>query len=183
VARSTTAVGGSSVVWPATAGREGTLRKLLFLLLPVALLALSTTTASATGKPQRLYGPLPQPLVNSGSCAFDIDVKVVRNNEYVTSFYDANGNLARQLVNGALVVTLTNLQNGRAITVNISGPGYLTFNADGSILERLEGNSAVFFPGSFWLTSGRVDEKILPDGTAVLLRSSGNRQDVCAMLA
>ena len=159
------------------------MKKLFSVLLPTVLILLSTSTAFAAGKPERLYAPLPQPLVVSGSCAFDVDVTVIRNNEYTTNFYDANGNLVRQLVNGALVVALTNLQNGHSITVNVSGPGYLTFNADGTILQKTEGQSALFFPGAFWLTSGRFDVLFSPGADPVLVRSSGNRQDVCAMLA
>src|SRR5438876_10395152 len=90
------------------AGERGPMKKLL-LLLPVVLVLLSTSTVSASGKPERIPAPIPQPLVVSGSCSFDVDVKVVKNNEYFINFYDANGNLVRQLVGGSLVVTLTNL--------------------------------------------------------------------------
>jgi len=157
--------------------------KKLLLLLPVVLVLLSTSTAFASGKPERIPAPLPQPLVTSGSCTFDVDVKVVKNNEYFINFYDANGNLVRQLVGGSLVVTLTNLSNGHAITVNISGPGYATFNADGSYVQRYEGSAAIPLPGRFLLTNGRVDVEYFPNADPVVLRMSGAQRDACALLA
>ena len=80
--------------------------KKLLLLLPFVLVLLSTSTVFASGKPERVFAPIPQPIVVSGSCAFDVDVSVVKNNEYFINFYDANGNLVRQLVGGSLVITL-----------------------------------------------------------------------------
>ena len=157
--------------------------KKLLLLLPVVLVLLSTSTVSASGKPERIPAPIPQPLVVSGSCSFDVDVKVVKNNEYFINFYDANGNLVRQLVGGSLVVTLTNLSNHHSITVNISGPGYATFYADGSFIQRFEGNAAIFLPNLFILTSWRVDVKTFPDGHSAILRMSGTQQDVCALIS
>ena len=97
--------------------------------------------------------------------------------------FDANGNLVRQLVNGSLVVTFTNLSNRHAITVNISGPGYATFYADGSFIQRFEGNAAIFLPNLFILTSGRVDLKTFPDGSSVIVRMSGSQRDVCALIS
>jgi len=157
--------------------------KKLLLLLPVVLVLLSTSTALASGKPERVFAPIPQPLVVSGSCSFDVDVTVVKNNEYFKNFNDANGNLVRQLVNGSLVVTLTNLSNGHSITVNISGPAYATFNADGSYVQKYEGLSAIFLPNLFILTSGRVDVEYFPDADPVILRMSGSQRDVCTLIA
>ncbi|TMF86694.1 MAG: hypothetical protein E6I07_08210 [Chloroflexi bacterium] len=157
--------------------------KKLLLLLPVVLVLLSTSTVFASGKPERAFAPIPQPLVISGSCSFDVDATVVKNNEYFKTFIDANGNLVRQLVNGSLVVTFTNLSNRHAITVNISGPGYATFYADGSFIQRFEGNAAIFLPNLFILTSGRVDLKTFPDGSSVIVRMSGSQRDVCALIS
>jgi hypothetical protein len=157
--------------------------KKLVLLLPVVLVLLSTSTAFASGKPERIYAPIPQPFVVSGSCSFDVDVHVVKNNEYFKTFTDANGNVVRQLVNGSLVVTLTNLSNGHAITVNVSGPGYTTVYADGSFIQRFEGLGAIFLPNLFILTSGRVDVKTFPDGHSVIVRMSGSQRDVCALIS
>src|SRR5438552_15082598 len=153
-----------------TGRRRGDSMKKLLLLLPVVLVLLSTSTVSASGKPERIPAPIPQPLVVSGSCSFDVDVKVVKNNEYFINFYDANGNLVRQLVGGSLVLTLTNLSNHHSITVNVSGPAYATFNADGSYILKYEGLSGIFFPNLFILTSGRVDVEYFPDADPVILR-------------
>ena len=157
--------------------------KKLLVLLPVVLVLLSTSTAFASGKPERIYAPIPQPFVVSGSCSFDVDVIVVKNNEYFINFYDANGNVVRQLVGGSLVVTLTNLSNHHSITVNVSGPAYATFNADGSYVQKYEGLSAIFLPNVFILTSGRVDVEYFPDADPVILRMSGSQRDVCTLIA
>jgi hypothetical protein len=156
--------------------------KKVLLLLPIVLALLSTSSVFASGKPQRIYAPLPQPLILSGSCSFDVDISVVKNNEYVLNFYDANGNLVRQLISGSLVVTLTNLTNHHSITVNISGPGYATFNADGSFVQRYEGLSAIPLPKQLLLTDGRVDVEYFLNADPVVLSMSGTQRDACAML-
>src|SRR5438067_13855331 len=97
--------------------------KKLLLLLPVVLVLLSTSTVFASGKPERAFAPIPQPLVISGSCSFDADATVVKNNDYFKTFTDAHGNLVPELLNASLVVTFTTLRNPHAITVTISGPG------------------------------------------------------------
>jgi hypothetical protein len=66
--------------------------------------------------------------------------------------------------------------------LNVSGPGYFTFNPDGSFMERLEGNSVVFVPGQLILSSGRIDVEQLPNANPVIVRTSGNQRDLCAML-
>jgi hypothetical protein len=157
--------------------------KKLVLLLPVVLVLLSTTPGLASGKPERGFAAIPQPLVISGSCSFDVDVIVVKNNEYFKSFTDANGNVVRQLINGSLVVTLTNLSNSHAITVNISGPSYTTVYADGSFIQRYAGLGAIFLPNLFILTSGRVDVKTFPDGHSAIVRMSGTQRDICALIS
>jgi hypothetical protein len=157
--------------------------KRLLLLLPVVLVLLSTSTVFASGKPERIYAPIPQPLVASGSCSFDVGVTAVKNNEYSINFYDASGKLARQLINGSLIVTLTNLTNQHSITVNISGPSLITFNSDGSFVQRYEGLSAIPLPNRFILTNGRVDVMYFPAADPVVLSASGTQRDVCAMIA
>lgn len=157
--------------------------KKLLVFLPVVLVLLSTSNVFASGKPVRLVAPLPQPLVVSGSCTFDVDVKVIRNDEFTTSFFDASGNLVRQLTTGALVVSLTNLSNGHSVTVNISGPSTATFNGDGPFVQRFEGLSALPLPHQFLLTSGRVDIEFFPNADPVILSMSGTQTDLCAVLA
>jgi hypothetical protein len=157
--------------------------KKALLLLPVVLVLLSASTVFASGKPQRIYAPLPPSFVTSGNCTFDVGVTVVTNNEYSINFYDANGNLVRQLIDGSLVVTLTNLTNQQSIRVNISGPALITFNADGSFVQRYEGLSAIPLPNRLILTSGRVDVEYFPNADPVVLRMSGTQSDACAMLA
>ena len=85
---------------------------------------------------------------------------------------------------------MTNLVTGKTIVVNISGPGQLTFGADGSFTRvghwelELGGNPAVLptiEPGLF-LTQGRFVFSISASGVRTFT-STGNTIDLCAQLA
>jgi hypothetical protein len=123
-----------------------------------------------------------------GSCSFDVDLHIIRNNEFITTFSDG-----RQLITGALVVSLTNVDTGKAITLNISGPVFFTPHEDGSLTVALNGRSLVFFaagdlgPGSagvLELTSGPAVIEFDANGSAVsYTKASAATVDLCAVLA
>lgn len=123
-----------------------------------------------------------------GSCSFDVDLHIVRNDEFITTFRDG-----RQLITGALVVSLTNVDTGKTITLNISGPVFVSPHEDGSQTLELSGRSLVFFaagalgPGSagvLELTSGPAVIEYAADGSAVsYTKASAAAVDLCPVLA
>jgi hypothetical protein len=96
------------------------------------------------------------------------------------------------IVQGHLVVELTNVETGASITRNISGPGVFTFGSDGSTTLTAWGQWSFFFfpdqlgpdaPGSLVLNRGRTVLLIDADGFhQTILSRTGTQEDLCAAL-
>jgi hypothetical protein len=166
--------------------RPGTL-----LAAPVVAAALILAAAAPASADEPLREPFPaEDFTVSGSCDFDVRFHTVENKAFIKSYFDDDGNLTRQIVNGRFVVELTNLETLESIVYNISGPGFLTFFEDGSVDFILGGRSATFFfPGEvedlplLWVNSGQVTTHFDPEGTVVGVEQVGDVEDVCAALA
>jgi hypothetical protein len=156
------------------------MRRLGLLGAVVAALVLGASPALGGDRPIRalidqsgLSFTLPAP----DFCAFDVQLTVIVNREYETVFPVAPDGSQKVLINGTLVVQLTNLVTNKTLLVNASGPGYFTFYADGSATVIGEGLSLVFFPGqSIRLVAGQVD---FATGAVV----AGHSTDFCARLS
>jgi len=120
-----------------------------------------------------------------GICDFSVGYTIVQNNEYTLTYVDASGNRVRSLTQGRLVVTFANASNGsQSMTLNISGPGLTTYNADGSLTIIFLGRSAIFLEGQIVLSSGRVVVVASdPLAVGILLLAAGNQSNLCTMLA
>src|SRR6266536_3109146 len=92
----------------------------LMAALPV-LLATSPATLAAASPPTRELLTYEAGTI-TGVCSFDVQESFPQNGEYLTTFYDRNGNVTTQFVTGPLRDTLTNLRTGYSISVNIPGP-------------------------------------------------------------
>ena len=157
--------------------RPGTL--LAGAVVAAALILAAAAPASAD-KPLR--EPFPSEDFDiSGSCDFDVSIHTLENKEFIKSYFDDDGNLTRQIVNGRLVIELTNLETGESIVYNISGPGFITFFEDGSLDFVLGGRSLLFFfPGEVedlplvFVNSGQVTMHIDPETTSGC-RAGGSR--------
>jgi hypothetical protein len=102
---------------------------------------------------------------------------------------DANGDIV-QLISGTLVVRFTNLETGRSITINSSGPARIVLHPNGSFTAEYLGRSTfTFFPTDVpvgpltVLNSGRMVIDFAPTGQAVLVSRTGHQEDLCAALA
>jgi hypothetical protein len=71
-------------------------------------------------------------------CGFEIRVSPVTNREYTKVLKTADGSMTF-LTTGALKISYTNLQTGKTITANRSGPGKTTVFADGSEFVAAKG--------------------------------------------
>jgi hypothetical protein len=158
----------------------------------VALVLLTLTLATpAMAKPTRVPAPAtPGELV--GTCPFTVSFTFPRNDEYSILFGDPEAP-SHVITTGAFWVTLTNESNGNTVTLNISGPGRLEFHEDGTSTLTTWGTWLLFFfpdqlgegsPGSMTLLNGRTVVEIEADGVhQEIVRQTGTRSDVCAMLA
>jgi hypothetical protein len=148
--------------------------------------ALSLVPASAQATP-----PTREPLggddfVLTDHCTFDIAVEFVQNNEILTTYYDANGDVVRQSVTGALKVRLTNLEDPEhSLLFNISGPSQFRLLPDGTGELIATGASIQLFitnrPGELLLVHGPFTAHVTDDGFFVT-DLPHNVQDVCALL-
>src|SRR4051812_25912709 len=109
---------------------RGAIRHAFELCLGMGLvLALAAPVAAA--KPDRSFAEAGDiPVI--GYCDFDVIERPVSDNEYFTTFFDADGNVTRSHVAGRLVLELINVETGHSIVVNASGPGRFVDDADGT---------------------------------------------------
>ena len=156
-------------------------------ILVVAIAALAPAPAAAD-QPVREGLPAAPFTLAPSICGFPVDVTFPTNKEFITTF--ANG---KQSITGALTATLTNDLNGKSTTVNISGPGSLVPNGDGTTTFTLSGRSLIFLlpnqvgqgsPGRLILTSGPVVFQVDRNGNLTSYQiTSANVQDLCPILA
>ena len=155
-------------------------RSLLVSVLTLALLVLLSGAALATGKPVRVFigGPLDVPV---GSCPFPVTQHILINNEYILIFTGDHP----AIITGSLRAFITNDRTGNGIDVNISGPAFITANADGSTTVKLAGRSTIFLPDrpGLWLTSGAATVVVGPNGNTVGLSLPNSAEDLCLVLA
>lgn len=129
-------------------------------------------------------GPCPIP--------FSVSFHVLENNEYTIDFFDDQGIKVRTIIQGRVVLEITNTDTGVSIVRNVSGPGTITY-ADQMFVGR--GSGLYFFfpedlgpgtPGSMFINHGRVveflgdPEKDIPPR---IISQTGVQEDLCATLS
>jgi hypothetical protein len=114
-------------------------------------------------------------------------IHVVSNNAHTIEFFDTDGNLTRTIIQGHVVLELTNMTTGTSVIRNVSGPGQIT-EADQIIVK--EGPWLFFFfpdelgpgsPGSMFINRGRVVE--LLGEPHEIISQTGVQEDLCATLS
>jgi hypothetical protein len=151
----------------------------------VAAILLVPASAQATPPTRE---PLPiEDFILTDHCGFDIAVEVVVNNEILTTYYDANGDIVRQRVTGSLKVRLTNQEDPEHSELfNISGPGAFRELPDGSTEQTGSGTWMHFGitdqPGALLLMHGPFTANISDEGF-FLTEVPNNVQDACALLS
>ena len=152
-------------------------RRPLFVVCAVAFVAIFAGSAAHGAQPIR------EPLVIEDAdfdnlCKFPVRIEITANKEYVKFFSDG-----RLLVNGKLFVRITNLDTGKSMDVNISGPANVTPTS-----ERNMGRGILLLfpedaggPGLF-LNTGRLDVIRGEDGFITNYTVRGTSVDVCAAL-
>lgn len=157
-------------------------RLLLAAVLGLAVGALIAPSAAAE-KP--LKEPLPFDDLTGQFCEdFLVLVHATSNKEVLHLFSSGEA-----LITGVLKVEVTNLETGKTLALNISGPG--KFSADGSTLSGsgrwlLFGEPGDFGPGSgsfMTLVAGRLEITFDEEGGVTGLTTQGHVEDICAALA
>ena len=79
--------------------------------LALALAAMSVGSAAAIGKPDRVPVELPDSIDFAAGevCDFAVHLVFTTNREYLTTWYDADGNAIRDNYTGTLYIRITNL--------------------------------------------------------------------------
>jgi hypothetical protein len=168
------------------------MKRLAAVLLSTFALALvgARATAAADGS----YGPwqstyqgaitAPAGLV----CPFTVTAEPVRENLRVRYHYDSAGNVDGYEATGQLIARITNDETGASVVRNLSGPGTVTFNPDGSSDAVTGGDFLVFFlpqdpPSSrLLLFSGRTVLHGAANGDKTLVSQSGQVENLCDTL-
>ena len=159
-------------------------KRFLLGLSAVVILEVLAAPPVSAAEPVRQKLDIPPTGTFSGLCAFDVDYAIVVNTEYTITWFDSAGNPLRGITEGRLVVGFSNASNpAHHMTLNISGPGKTTFNADGSQTIVFLGNSLVFLADDMVLSSGRL-VVVAPDplSPGVVVSASGNQRSLCDLL-
>jgi hypothetical protein len=153
-------------------------RLTVFVAAVLAAAAVITSTASAV-KPTREPGNFADRTF-PGICAIDVARQVLVDRSIVTTYSDGTVKIT-----GTFKQRLINLETGRFIDVNSSGPVIIEPpRADGSYTERDFGRQFERPPGQLLLTTGQVVLEFDADDNLISYRQvGGTTQDVCTLLA
>ena len=164
---------------------DTTRRRLAFVLLVVVGVALWPGRAWAD-TPDRQPIPTEDLSIPSGACPFPVSFHVVTNNEHTITWFDAEGNPVRTIIQGEVVLEITNTETGTSVIRNVSGPGTINF-ADLLFVGR--GSQLFFFfpdelgpgtPGSMFINRGRVVEYL--GEPRKIISQTGVQEDLCETL-
>lgn len=114
-------------------------------------------------------------------CSFEVGFEFVSNKQTVTFFGDG-----RIFITGQFKVRITNLDSGKAITVNAPAPYMIDSSGSEVVVGRGIG---LLFAGfdvggpALVLASGRVVLTRAPDGSLSNVEIHGHVTDLCAVLA
>jgi hypothetical protein len=158
-------------------------------LIAVGFAGLLCIPAALADKPLRFPLPAEPFQFPADVCGFPIDFVPLQNKEFGKVF--SNGTFA---VNGVFKLRYTNVDTGKSIELNISGPGTLKPQPDGSTLVTGHGPSAVFFfpgqlgpgsPGAFFLIHGQFTELVDQAGIPIpgTFTTNGSVNSICELLS
>jgi hypothetical protein len=167
-------------------------RRHLHALVAFAAVALVIASSATADKPIKEPGSA-QTVTFEGAtavCAFPVQASYSAFDNFSITHLDKSGGVRWIGGAGRIVQQLTNLTNGKSVDINASGPGKITFNADGSATVDGGGPWLVgYFAGdspslALLLYRGHIVLNVAADGTLTLVSYVGAPpQDVCAMLA
>ena len=160
----------------------------------IALIALPAPLSAADGKPTRVAVTDDQQSFSFRAgrvCSFALAGTPMENNQYIKTFpADANGDV-RVLIEGVLKEQVTNVDTGKSIVLNVSGPAVEIVHPDGTALLTNEGSFLVLFNARFnplgphtYVYTGHTVISISADGILTPVSTTDKDPlDVCAALS
>jgi hypothetical protein len=163
----------------ATAATHTTKRAATALALATVAVCMACVSVAAAGNPGREPYPPGDDLYINCPQGFVAVLHTMIDQEYIKSFTKGDGTV-RYAVEGRLVEAWTG--NGKTLTVNNSGPGTITFWADGSVTLVTQGQTLVIprTLDGLWIYTGQVVVDIY---TGAINSHHGAATDLCAALA
>jgi hypothetical protein len=160
----------------------------LGLLLSAVLFVLALVPTATANRPVREIIPGQDDLVITGQCAFPVRAHF-EGREIHTTFTDRARDPVRLLgVFPGNMLTVTNLDTGRSITLPATGSFQLRLHSDGSASAKVTGHGP-WFPNpvtgesGVWYQSGQVSAEFDGDGDMTSVRNTGTLEDLCPVLA
>src|SRR4051812_20128836 len=158
-----------------------------YVFLATTLAAALVVSAANAAPPVKLPSVQTDTTLPASVCGFPVEIHFTAQHQHARIF--GNGAFAAE---GELFATLS--ANGKSLDVNVSGPGRITPNEDGTLSVRVEGRNLVFFgpgdlganqPGALYVTTGLVTETLSSTGQVVpgSFATTGTVTNVCALLA
>lgn len=171
----------------------------LFLLFAasgsaIALLVYPAALSAADGKPTKVAVTDDQQSFSFRAgrvCSFALAGTPVTNNQFIKTYpADANGDF-RVTVEGALKARVTNVDTGKSLVFNVSGPTAQIFHADGTSDLTLDGSVMVLFNARFnplgphtYIYTGHTELSVSDDGILTPVSTTDKQPfDVCAALS
>ena len=171
----------------------------LFLLFAasgsaIALLVYPAALSAADGKPTKVAVTDDQQSFSFRAgrvCSFPLAGTPVTNNQFIKTYpADANGDV-RVTVEGALKAQVTNVDTGKSLVVNVSGPTTQIFHPDGTSDLTLDGSVMVLFNARFnplgphtYIYTGHTELSVSDDGILTPVSTTDKQPfDVCAALS
>jgi hypothetical protein len=152
------------------------------------LAALTDVSVATAAEPTREIVPAPPDRVISDQCAFLVSAHI-DGVEINTTFTDKAGNPVKLLgVFPGNMLTLTNPETGKSITLAATGSFQARAQPDGSTAFSVTGNGP-WFPNpvsgepGIWYQSGRVTASFDAEGNMTSVGSTGKLIDLCPQLA
>jgi hypothetical protein len=158
-------------------------------LVAMAMGALSVAPAGAAD-PRTLLPPADQEL-DDQFCAFPVDIHFTDVNQYIIHETTALDGTVTWDITGRARATVTNVDTGKMVSYNISGPGTIVFDPDGGFSIDAHGPNLLWtardlsYPGvpAISYTTGHVTLQVAPSGLTTDYNLSGRQTDVCRVLA
>jgi hypothetical protein len=155
------------------------MRHVLRVSVVLAVLALATAPIALADKPLREFLPATSVTLDAAVCGFPVEISF-ESKEFITTFSSG-----KQIITGRFTAQLTG--NGKTITVNASGPVFITTEAatlrGGSILFANPGDLGPGHPGGLLLASGPVTITSGENGQIQVDFTSARTVDLCPVLA
>jgi hypothetical protein len=167
------------------------LQRLSAALCGIGVVAALVFAATAGANPPTKE-PVPPTLASfpAGTlCSFPVTWESVVNGFFLITFVDREDSFRFQIGAGYQLLRVTNDATHESMLVNVTGPGKVTPNPDGSITIEGGGHWLVgFLPGDspssrMLLMDGRIVLNVSSSGKITLVSHEGTTQDLCAALS